>query len=190
MIAIIKTLARFLYGKKHALSMGISSIVLAVSLAQLHPGLTQAQGTPQITAAGGRDAISVLQARGTASKQPYGPKRPAPVQAAATPAAPVSTPVAAAAAPVATPELIGSVGYARAGGNCVNEPGVNNPRTGNPISWAVTSQTPTVGATALFTWNHVGVVTGIWSNGDLEIRHQNYWGGQHRFPRGMIRGFR
>ena len=86
MIAIIKTLARFSYGKKHALGMGISSIVLAVSLAQLHPGLTQAQGTPQITAGGGRDAISVLQARGTASKQPYGPQRPVPVQAATAPA--------------------------------------------------------------------------------------------------------
>ncbi|MSU76264.1 CHAP domain-containing protein [Patescibacteria group bacterium] len=110
-----------------------------------------------------------------------------PVAVAATPA-PAATPVPP--APVEVPELVGSEGYARSGGNCVNEPGVNNPRTGNPISWAVLSSEPTVGATALFTWNHTGVVTGIWKNGDVEVRHQNYWGGQHRFPRSMFRGFR
>ncbi|MDP4000053.1 MAG: CHAP domain-containing protein [bacterium] len=97
---------------------------------------------------------------------------------------------AAAAKPKPRPELVGSVGYAVAGGNCVNEPGVNNPGYGNPIDWPVTSQEPTVGATALFTWNHTGVVTGIWANGDVEVRHQNYYGGQSRFPRSMLRGFR
>ncbi|MDP4000161.1 MAG: hypothetical protein Q8Q11_01885, partial [bacterium] len=76
------------------------------------------------------------------------------------------------------------------GGNCVNEPGVNNPGYGNPSDWPVTSSEPTIGATAVFTWNHTGVVTGIWANGDVEVRHQNYWGGQSRFPRGMIRGYR
>lgn len=87
--------------------------------------------------------------------------------------------------------LIGSIGYARAGGNCVNEPGVNSPHNGtNPISWAVLSRTPTIGATALFRFNHTGVVVGIWSNGDLEIRHQNYSGGQHRFPASAFRGYR
>ncbi len=88
------------------------------------------------------------------------------------------------------PGLNGCIGYAKPGGNCVNEPGVNNPRNGNPINWPVTSSTPWVGATALWTYNHTGVVTGIWSNGDIEVRHQNYWGGQHRFPRSMFRGFR
>lgn len=94
------------------------------------------------------------------------------------------------AVPPAVPELVGSLGYAQAGGNCVNEPGINNPGYGNPSGWPVTSQTPTIGATAVFTWNHVGVVTGIWANGDIEVRHQNYWGGQHRFPQSMIRGYR
>lgn len=187
MIAIIKTLWRFSYGKKHALGVGISSLVLAISLAQLHPALTQAQTAPAVTI-GGRDAVTVLQARGTAGTEPYGPARPEPVAAApaATPA-PVAVPAAVAPAP---PELVGTIGYARAGGNCVMEPGINNPRTGNPSSWAVTSRTPSLGATAVFTWNHVGVVTGIWSNGDIEVRHQNYWGGQHRFPASMIRGYR
>ncbi len=87
--------------------------------------------------------------------------------------------------------LTGSIGYARAGGNCVNEPGVNNPGYGNPIDWPVTSGSPSIGATALWTFNHTGVVTGIWSNGDVEVRHQNWWGGnQHRFPRSAFRGFR
>lgn len=87
--------------------------------------------------------------------------------------------------------LIGSIGYATCGGNCVNEPGVNNPFDGtNPISWAVLSQTPTIGATALWTYNHTGVVVGIWSNGDIEVRHQNFCGGQHRFSRSDFRGFR
>lgn len=112
--------------------------------------------------------------------------------AAPAPAIPTPTaaPAAAAAAPASAPSLIGSIGYARAGGNCVNEPGINNPRNGNPSSWPVTSRTPWIGATAVFTWNHAGVVTGIWSNGDIEVRHQNYWGGQHRFPQSMIRGYR
>ena len=86
--------------------------------------------------------------------------------------------------------LTGSIGYARAGGNCVDEPGVNNPRNGNPINWPVTSSSPSIGATALWTTNHTGVVTGIWSNGDIEVRHRNWSGGQHRFPRGAFRGFR
>lgn len=86
--------------------------------------------------------------------------------------------------------LTGSYGYASPFGNCVNEPGVNNPGWGNPIDWPVLSTVPTLGATFLFYSNHTGVVTGIWSNGDLEVRHQNYVGGQHRFPRSMFRGFR
>lgn len=91
---------------------------------------------------------------------------------------------------VVLPELTGTLGYAKPGGNCVMEPGVHNPGFGNPISWPVTATTPSLGATALFTFNHTGVVVGIWSNGDIEVRHQNYSGGQHRFPRSFFRGFR
>lgn len=87
-------------------------------------------------------------------------------------------------------ELVGSFGYALAGGNCVNEPGVNNPGWGNPIEWPVTSQTPWIGASVLFYFNHVAVVTGVWSNGDVEIRHQNCPNCPTRYPRSMIRGFR
>lgn len=86
--------------------------------------------------------------------------------------------------------LTGSLGYANPYGNCVLEPGVNNPGWGNPINWPVLSSTPHIGSTALFYFNHVAVVTGIWSNGDLEVRQQNTTGGQHRYPRSMFRGFR
>lgn len=86
--------------------------------------------------------------------------------------------------------LTGSVGYAAAGGNCVNEPGVNNPGSGNPSSWPVLSGAPHIGATVLFTWNHVGVVTGIWSNGDIEVRHQNCSGCPSRYSPGLVRGYR
>lgn len=87
--------------------------------------------------------------------------------------------------------LNGSIGYALPYGNCVNEPGVNNPFDGSdPIAWAVLYSNPHIGSTALFTYNHVAVVTGIWSNGDLEVRHQNFTGGQTRFPRSQFRGFR
>lgn len=93
----------------------------------------------------------------------------------------------------ATGILVGSRGYARAGGNCVNEPGVNSPNNGtNPISWAVLNGRASIGATALWRGvNHTGVVTGIWSNGDIEIRHQN-WNGPAvtRFPASAFRGYR
>jgi len=87
--------------------------------------------------------------------------------------------------------LTGTRGYALPYGNCVDEPGVNSPNNGtNPISWAVLSYTPTIGATALWTYNHTGVVVGIWDNGDIEVRHQNYSYPQTRFPRSAFRGFR
>jgi peptidoglycan hydrolase CwlO-like protein len=89
------------------------------------------------------------------------------------------------------PGLNGCLGYAKPGGNCVNEPGVNNPHFGNPIDWPVTSGSPSIGATALWTFNHTGVVTGIWSDGWIEVRHQNWSGGnQHTFPPSAFRGFR
>lgn len=88
-------------------------------------------------------------------------------------------------------ELIaGSIGYSLPYGNCILEPGVNNPGWGNPIDWPATSYTPWIGATALFTFNHTAVVTGVYSNGDLEVRQQNSPGMPHRIPMSMIRGFR
>lgn len=86
--------------------------------------------------------------------------------------------------------IAGTYGYARPCCNCVNEPGVNKGPYGNPIVWPVLSYTPTIGATALWTYNHTGVVVGLWDNGDVEVRHQNYSGGQSRFPRSAFRGFR
>jgi hypothetical protein len=67
----------------------------------------------------------------------------------------------------------GSVGYSLAGGNCVDEPGVNNPGWGNPIDWPITSHLPWLGASALFYFNHVAVVTGIYPDGSIEVRQQN-----------------
>jgi hypothetical protein len=86
--------------------------------------------------------------------------------------------------------LSGSYGYALASGNCVVEPGVNNPGFGNPISWPTTSAEPWIGASALFWYNHVAVVTGLWGNGDIEVRHQNCPGCPSRYARSMVRGFR
>lgn len=86
--------------------------------------------------------------------------------------------------------IAGVLGYALPYGNCVNEPGVNNPGYGNPIDWPVLSGSPSLGATALWTFNHTGVVVGLWSNGDVEVRHQNYGGGQTRFPASAFRGYR
>ena len=85
----------------------------------------------------------------------------------------------------------GSYGSVSPYGNCVNEPGVNNPGRGNPITWAATSSTPTVGATALWTYNHTGVVTGIYEGGEyIEVRHQNYSGGRTKFHISEFRGYR
>jgi hypothetical protein len=86
--------------------------------------------------------------------------------------------------------ITGAFGYALAGGNCVMEPGVNNPGWGNPIAWPITSTQPWIGASALFWYNHVAVVTGLWSNGDIEVRHQNCPGCPSRYPRSMFRGYR
>jgi hypothetical protein len=86
--------------------------------------------------------------------------------------------------------LTGSRGYASPYGNCVLEPGINNPGFGNPITWLVLTQSPQIGSTALFWFNHTAVVTGFWSNGDIEVRHQNVSGGQTRYPRSAFRGFR
>lgn len=88
-------------------------------------------------------------------------------------------------------ELTGSIGIAIAGGNCVLEVPLSIRPDGNPITWLATTQTPYIGGVALFTYNHVGIITGVWSNGDLEIRHQN-WNGMPvtRFPRSAMRGFR
>lgn len=87
--------------------------------------------------------------------------------------------------------LTGSYGYAIMGGNCVNQIPASIRPNGNPIEWAVTSYQPYIGAVALFGYNHTGIVSGIWSNGDVEIRHENWNGAaQTRFPRGNFRGFR
>lgn len=87
--------------------------------------------------------------------------------------------------------IVGTFGYAIAGGNCVNQiaPGVRP--GGNPSTWAVTTQTPYIGSAALFYYNHVARVVGIWSNGDVEVANEN-WGGVPvtRFPRSTFRGFR
>ncbi len=177
--------------KQGHLMAGIAGLSIGLILAQVQPGATQA--SPNVESARGNVRVDLT---GLGKPDPAVPAKlsllatptPSPSAAPAAPEAPVaaSTPPA----PPAVPELVGSIGYAQSWGNCVNEPGVNNPGYGNPISWPVLSETPTIGATALFTWNHTGVVTGIWANGDVEVRHQNYWGGQHRFPRSMFRGFR
>lgn len=84
-------------------------------------------------------------------------------------------------------ELTGDHGYA-IGGNCVNE--ITNRPMGNPITWVATTQTPYIGAAALFYYNHVARIVGFWSNGDIEVAQQG-WSGTPitRFPRSTFRGF-
>lgn len=181
----------FILNRGHLIA-GIAGLILGLILAQVHPAATQA--SPNVEPARGNIRVDLT---GLGKPDPAVPAKisllasPPPTPSpSATPAAAEAS-AAAPGSPPAVPELTGSIGYARPGGNCVNEPGVNNPGYGNPIGWPVLSETPTIGATALFIWNHTGVVTGIWSNGDIEVRHQNWWGGdQHRFPRSMFRGFR
>lgn len=169
-------------------------IVLAVVCLQIAPSVQASPGTSRDSGERLLALASVAehQPLPVTARQAAAPAEPAPVAVdqTITGEAEPFTPPPPAAPEVANGGLVGSTGYAQAYGNCVNEPGVNNPGYGNPIGWPVTSSEPSVGATALFTWNHTGVVTGIWANGDVEVRHQNYWGGQHRFPRSMFRGFR
>jgi len=86
--------------------------------------------------------------------------------------------------------LTGSVGYSDPDGNCVDEPGVNNPGYGNPIDWPVLYTTPHIGSTVLFVFNHTAVVVGIWSNGYVEVDQENAPGMTHTIPPSMIRGYR
>lgn len=89
------------------------------------------------------------------------------------------------------PNLVaGVLGYSLPYGNCVDEPGVNNPGWGNPIQWTILSYDPWPGASALFYYNHVAIVSGIYSDGSLEVRQQNSPGAPHHVPRSQIRGFR
>lgn len=92
--------------------------------------------------------------------------------------------------PVGVLGLTGSLGYSLPYGNCVDEPGVNNPGWGNPIDWAVTTATPEIGLSILFYFNHVAVVSGLWANGDIEVRQQNSPGMPHRIPASEARGYR
>ncbi len=160
----------------------LAVLVLGVLAAQFHPGHSLGAQSAPLAHGSQADVLKLIQAERSLVATPEPSPPPAAPESRAAKKAPQKAPI--------RPELVGTAGYAVAGGNCVAEPGINNPGYGNPSDWPVTSQVPRVGATAVFTWNHVGVVTGIWRNGDIEVRHQNYWGGQHRFPRSMIRGFR
>ena len=83
-----------------------------------------------------------------------------------------------------------SGGYALPYGNCVDElraAGHFVP-SGNPISWQPTSQTPWIGAAALFRYNHTALVVGIVGD-SVVVRHRNYAGGQYVFPISSLRGF-
>lgn len=85
--------------------------------------------------------------------------------------------------------FIGSMGYTIPYGNCVWEVPAHRRPMGNPITWVPRTQTPYIGAIVLFHYNHTGIITGLYSNGDIEIRHQNGGGLPHRFPRSEFRGF-
>jgi len=86
--------------------------------------------------------------------------------------------------------IAGTMGYSLPWGNCVNVAkafGKNQP--GNPISWRPTTHQPFIGAAALFYFNHVAVVTGILSDGSVEVAQQNSPGAPHRYSQNQIRGY-
>lgn len=86
--------------------------------------------------------------------------------------------------------LTGSFGYSAPGGNCVwTAMAYGKLQPGNPISWYVTTHTPFIGAAALFPFNHVAVVVGIYGNGDIEVAQQNSPGAPHRYSQWEIRGY-
>ena len=88
-------------------------------------------------------------------------------------------------------ELTGSIGYAIAGGNCVNQVPAYLRGQGNPINWTVLTLQPYIGGAALWYFNHTARVVGLWSNGDIEVAQENFSGGNiHRYPRSAFRGFR
>lgn len=87
--------------------------------------------------------------------------------------------------------LVGTLGYALPGGNCVDEVPIALQFPGNPISWPVLTPIPYIGAVALFPYNHVAMVVGLWGNGDVEVDQQNWAGAPiTRFPLSAFRGFR
>ncbi len=86
--------------------------------------------------------------------------------------------------------IAGTMGYSLSSGNCVNEVrayGKNQP--GNPISWQPTTRQPFVGAAVLFYFNHTARVTGILSDGSIEVAQQNSPGAPHRYSQSQIRGY-
>lgn len=99
-------------------------------------------------------------------------------------------PIVAYTQPTQAYGLTGSLGYTVPWGNCVNQIPFGQRGPGNPINWGVTTYQPYIGAAALFPYNHVGRVVGIWSNGDVEIVHENGGGLGHRFSASSLRGFR
>lgn len=89
-----------------------------------------------------------------------------------------------------SPLIAGSMGYISGMGNCVDfarQFGKNQP--GNPISWRVSTMTPFVGAAVLFPFNHVGIVTGIHSDGSIEVAHANCPGCSTHYSMSQVRGF-
>lgn len=175
-----KNSSRFFILSKHRLAAVLAAVVVGIVGAQALARSVQASPGEVQPIVGSRLNLTELLDRTRLSITLN------PAISVAMPAASPTPP----SAPPEPPELVGEVGYSRAGGNCVNEPGINNPGYGNPSGWPVTSQTPAIGATGVFNYDHVAVVTGIWRNGDVEVRHQNYWGEQHRFPMSTFRGFR
>lgn len=86
--------------------------------------------------------------------------------------------------------LTGSYGYLSPLNNCVLlAEQYGKVQAGNPISWSISTHTPFIGAAALFYYNHVGIVTGIWSNGDIEVAQANARGAGSRYSQSEIRGY-
>jgi LysM repeat protein len=92
--------------------------------------------------------------------------------------------------PTSIQGFIGSKGWVKHSGNCVNTARAHGKvQNGNPITWKVSTRTPFIGAAALHHYNHVSVVSGIYENGDIEVMHENFRGNRTRFKASEIRGY-
>lgn len=91
----------------------------------------------------------------------------------------------------------GSRGYVARGGNCVTfvcsmAPGLC--QRGNAGSWRANSSTPSIGAVMIFRpgqqgasgAGHVGIVTGINSNGTINLAHANWYGQTTFYSTGLF----
>jgi hypothetical protein len=106
------------------------------------------------------------------------------------PAAPEPSTTYTPATFISSSELVGSLGYTSPMSNCVDFVKLfRQVPFGNPIEWSPTTSIPFVGAVVLFPFNHTAYLTGIHSDGSIEVAHANCPGCATRYSQSEIRGY-